>query len=236
MFPTSILKFATPTIAASLATVVVVLAPAIARGEAAFSSRGDSGRMGNWVGAPHVGRQNQSRTGVGRIKIIERAEDQQSCRNTLFVPARPRKCHGDSVSPEIASVENAQASNAPVQETPLRNPKKEVVEAQSPPGEKAPALKSTARLNVEPKDIKPEFSVNPKPVQPQALEKDQPQSPSILSCNKAATIVGGYGFTGVTSSDCDGQVYSFNASRDGKPFMITLNSNSGELIKVRKVP
>ena len=168
MFPTaSILKFATPMIAASLATIVVVLAPAIARGEFAFSSRGDNGRMGNWVGAPRVGRQSKNRTDVGRIKIIERAEDQQSCRNTLFVPARPRKCHGDSVSPEIASVENAQASNSPVQETPVRDPKKEVVEPQSPTGEKAPALKPTARLNVESKDVEPKLSDNPKPVQPQ---------------------------------------------------------------------
>jgi len=55
-----------------------------------------------------------------------------------------------------------------------------------------------------------------------------------LSCDKASEIVSGYGFTAVQSTSCSGPVYAFNASRDGKPFTIKMNSASGELTEVKK--
>jgi len=57
-----------------------------------------------------------------------------------------------------------------------------------------------------------------------------------LSCEKAATVVGGYGFSGITPSSCSGKVYAFNATRDGKTFAIKLDSASGELTEVKKLP
>jgi len=33
---------------------------------------------------------------------------------------------------------------------------------------------------------------------------------------------------------CSGKVYAFNATRDGKPFSVKLNSSSGELTEVKK--
>ena len=96
--------------------------------------------------------------------------------------------------------------------------------------------KSTAELDVDqPRSMTSTSSLDPKPAKPEELVKDPPRSPLIMSCDKVAAIVGDYGFNGIRASDCDGQVYSFDASRDGKTFMITLNSVSGELIKVRKV-
>ena len=56
-----------------------------------------------------------------------------------------------------------------------------------------------------------------------------------LSCEKAGSIVSGYGFSSVKPADCKGQVYAFSASRDGKAFAIKLNAVSGELTEVRKV-
>ena len=55
-----------------------------------------------------------------------------------------------------------------------------------------------------------------------------------ISCAKAGQIVSGYGFKSVEQVSCKGQVYAFNATRDGKPFSIKLSSASGELTEVKK--
>lgn len=57
-----------------------------------------------------------------------------------------------------------------------------------------------------------------------------------LSCDKATSVVSGYGFSSVTPSSCKGKVYAFNAMRDGKAFAIKLDSASGELTEVKKLP
>jgi len=59
---------------------------------------------------------------------------------------------------------------------------------------------------------------------------------SSLSCEKATSVVTGYGFSSVTPSSCSGKVYAFNATRDGKSFAIKLNSANGELTEVKKLP
>ena len=57
-----------------------------------------------------------------------------------------------------------------------------------------------------------------------------------LSCDKATSVVSGYGFSSVTPSSCSGKVYAFNAMRDGKSFAIKLDPASGELTEVKKLP
>lgn len=57
-----------------------------------------------------------------------------------------------------------------------------------------------------------------------------------MSCEKASSVVTGYGFSSVTPSSCSGKVYAFNATRDGKSFAIKLDSGSGELTEVKKLP
>lgn len=56
-----------------------------------------------------------------------------------------------------------------------------------------------------------------------------------ISCEKAAGIVSGFGFSDVKAVDCGGQIHAFNAARDGKPFAIKVNAKTGELTEVRKV-
>jgi hypothetical protein len=56
-----------------------------------------------------------------------------------------------------------------------------------------------------------------------------------ISCEKAGEIVSGYGFANVTPSTCIGQVFAFNATRTGKPYVVKLSSASGELTEVNKV-
>lgn len=70
--------------------------------------------------------------------------------------------------------------------------------------------------------------------QKKAVTKTVPASG--MSCEKATSVVSGYGFSSVTPSSCSGKVYAFNATRDGKSFAIKLDSGSGELTEVKKLP
>lgn len=72
---------------------------------------------------------------------------------------------------------------------------------------------------------------NPQPPPKPPAAKKKPTS---ISCSKAGQIVSGYGFKGVQQVTCTGKIYAFNATRDGKPFSIKLNSSSGELTEVKK--
>lgn len=72
--------------------------------------------------------------------------------------------------------------------------------------------------------------------QKKALRKSAPAAASALSCEKATSVVTGYGFSSVTPSSCNGKVYAFNATRDGKSFAIKLDAASGELTEVKKLP
>ncbi len=63
----------------------------------------------------------------------------------------------------------------------------------------------------------------------------QLKSSAAMSCDKATAIVTGYGFATVKVEDCQGQVYAFNAKRDGKAYAIKLSAVSGELTEVKKL-
>jgi hypothetical protein len=56
-----------------------------------------------------------------------------------------------------------------------------------------------------------------------------------VSCNKAATIVGGYGFSGVKSKTCEGKVMVFTATRSGKNYEVSVSSANGELTEVKRL-
>jgi hypothetical protein len=81
-----------------------------------------------------------------------------------------------------------------------------------------------------------------KPAKPAELKKTASKTAaktaaaSTLSCEKATSVVTGYGFSSVTPSSCSGKVYAFNATRDGKSFAIKLDSANGELTEVKKLP
>ncbi len=75
----------------------------------------------------------------------------------------------------------------------------------------------------------------PGQIQPQVQSRTPAaRKPTTITCAKAGEIVSGYGFKSVESVTCKGQIYAFNATRDGKPFSIKLNSASGELTEVKK--
>lgn len=70
---------------------------------------------------------------------------------------------------------------------------------------------------------------------PAAAADEPPKAAGSLTCDKAANIVSGYGFSAVKPQTCAGKVYAFNASRDGKSFAIKLDAASGELTEVKKL-
>ena len=55
-----------------------------------------------------------------------------------------------------------------------------------------------------------------------------------LSCEAAADIVENFGFSDVQSTSCSGDVYGFDASRDGSSYAIRVSAADGELTEVRR--
>ncbi len=82
---------------------------------------------------------------------------------------------------------------------------------------------------VPPRKKRKTYAQPPAQTKPNATKKA-----TAISCAKAGEIVSGYGFKSVQQVSCSGQVYAFNATRDGKPFSIKLSAASGELTEVKK--
>jgi hypothetical protein len=105
--------------------------------------------------------------------------------------------------------------------------------------EDEPAPRKQKRKASEREKQKQKNNSAAKPVKPAGEKgeaKKKTAAASALSCEKATSVVSGYGFTGITPSSCSGKVYAFNATRDGKSFAIKLDSANGELTEVRKLP
>lgn len=113
-----------------------------------------------------------------------------------------------------------------------------------PPSEQ-PVLRKTKRLpqaNVKPKAKPVVASTRPvtlktttKPKQVASVAPSPKPATQAMSCDKATGVVSGYGFSSVTPQDCQGQVYEFAATRDGKKFLIKVSASTGELTDVKKI-
>jgi hypothetical protein len=55
-----------------------------------------------------------------------------------------------------------------------------------------------------------------------------------ISCEAATDIVKSFGFSDVQPTSCSGEVYGFEADRDGSAYSIKLSAADGELTEVRK--
>ena len=95
----------------------------------------------------------------------------------------------------------------------------------------------------QPKVVKPPAKAAAKPSANPALPQKsaaanpaKPLAEGPLSCEKATTVVSGFGFSSVEAASCAGKVYAFNAKRGGKSFAIKLDPTSGELTEVKKLP
>lgn len=77
------------------------------------------------------------------------------------------------------------------------------------------------------------------PALPQKSAATAPAKPLAegpLSCEKATSVVSGYGFSSVEAATCSGKLYAFNAKRGGNSFAIKLDPASGQLTEVKKLP
>lgn len=81
-------------------------------------------------------------------------------------------------------------------------------------------------------DDAPVGSISKKPVPKPVAAVPATKS---VSCEKATSIIQGYGFSSVKSTSCTGSTYAFAATRDGKNYAVKLNAKSGELTDVRKL-
>jgi hypothetical protein len=74
------------------------------------------------------------------------------------------------------------------------------------------------------------------PQKTQTASAAKPLADGPLTCEKATEVVSSFGFSSVEASSCTGKLYAFNAKRGGKSFAIKLDSTSGELTEVKKLP
>ena len=81
----------------------------------------------------------------------------------------------------------------------------------------------------------PEALQKPEPqVAARGEEKNESKPAGQMSCEAAAEIVSGFGFSDVKPISCSGSSYGFEARRDGAAYSITLNATDGELSEVKK--
>lgn len=78
-------------------------------------------------------------------------------------------------------------------------------------------------------------SESPAAAEQKAAAAAKPAAPG-LTCEKAATVISGYGFSDVSPESCAGKTYAFAAKRDGRSFAIKVDAASGELSEVKKLP
>lgn len=64
---------------------------------------------------------------------------------------------------------------------------------------------------------------------------DAPAPAKGVNCSKGASIVAGFGFTGITTKSCTGSTFVYSATRSGKSFEVQVSSASGELTAVKKL-
>lgn len=109
--------------------------------------------------------------------------------------------------------------------------------------------KSTASA---PSKVKPQTAAKPKkptkkPAQTASVPKPKKTTASAkttnsaaatasanVSCDKAKSIVTGYGFSDIQTMSCAGSVYSFAANRGGKSFAVKVSALNGELTEVKR--
>lgn len=120
---------------------------------------------------------------------------------------------------------------------PVPQSKPDAVDEPSVAVREAPATLTLEPVREEPllEQAAPQ-SPEQSPEQTAARSPDQVDegSGSGLSCEAAADIVANFGFSDVQSTSCSGDVYGFDASRDGSSYSIRVSAADGELTEVRR--
>jgi hypothetical protein len=108
---------------------------------------------------------------------------------------------------------------------------------QKPPKKTALTPEKTGNASNAPSDNSGASGSAPKAASTEKTSATAPKPAATgLSCEKAAAVVSGYGFSDIAPESCSGKIYAFNAKRDGKSFAIKVSAASGELSEVKKLP
>lgn len=99
--------------------------------------------------------------------------------------------------------------------------------------------KKSKKVTVAPKE---EYAPPPKIKKKTASTAAAPATPkpkveaknAFVSCDKARSIITGYGFGSIETRSCSGNVYSFAAVRGGKTFSVKVSALNGELTEVKR--
>jgi hypothetical protein len=85
-------------------------------------------------------------------------------------------------------------------------------------------------------DEKPAAAKPAKPkLETASITPIKPKASKSIGCTAGAAIVTGYGFASVTPKTCIGSVYSYNAMRDGKSYLIKVTAAQGEITEVTRL-
>jgi hypothetical protein len=131
-----------------------------------------------------------------------------------IAPAKPLKQPAKKLAKPITSASTAASASSGQDE--------------AAPVIKKPAAKPKATAAAQTEPAEPADATSGKTVAEAAAS-------SGLSCDKASSIVSGYGFSAVKAQSCSGKTYAFNATRDGRPFAIKVDAANGELTEVKKL-
>jgi hypothetical protein len=106
------------------------------------------------------------------------------------------------------------------------------------PRYQAPQRKKSkaATAYAAPDEVEPAPKAKKKPsAKPTTTAKPKATSTAAsVSCDKAKSILAGYGFGDVETKSCSGEVYSFAAKRGGKTFSVRVSALNGELTEVKR--
>jgi hypothetical protein len=98
---------------------------------------------------------------------------------------------------------------------------------------RAPELAPVPKIKPEATDD-PEVAIQSVPETTSPAQVPATSSANAITCEAAADIVKSFGFSDVQSTSCSGEVYGFDAARDGSAYSIKLSAADGELTEVRK--
>lgn len=103
--------------------------------------------------------------------------------------------------------------------------------------EPAPATPAKPKVTKPPAKAAAKPPANPAlPQKSASAAAAKPLAEGPLSCEKATSLVSGYGFSSVEAATCSGKLYAFNAKRGANSFAIKLDPASGQLTEVKKLP
>jgi hypothetical protein len=105
---------------------------------------------------------------------------------------------------------------------------------------KAPSNSKLASIMIEPAVPRRQIpSPRLKPKSPVSALRSEPatelgKGASRFGCATAKSIIAKYAFDNLQTKSCEGTVYSFTATRAGKPFLIKISALTGELVEVKR--